>query len=101
MLARRLRRRPNIKSALVFSVSDAAQYESGDTSLHSAPHLTMRRRPNVGLLLGQRRRRWPRSKPTLGRRLVFAGFRPDEFCILSFVNEPFMICSVPPPPPPH
>ena len=41
MLARRLRRRPNIKTALVYSVSDAAQYESGDTSLHSAPHLTM------------------------------------------------------------
>ena len=29
--------------------------------------------PNVGLLLGQRRRRWVNSKPTLGQRLMFAG----------------------------
>ena len=29
--------------------------------------------PNAGLLLGQRRRRWVNSKPTLGQRLMFAG----------------------------
>ena len=28
---------------------------------------------NVGSLLGQRRRRWANSKPTLGKRLMFAG----------------------------
>ena len=28
---------------------------------------------NVGFLLGQRRRRWPNSKPPLCRRLMFAG----------------------------
>ena len=33
-------------------------------------HTTTRRRPNVGLMLGQRRRRWHSIKPTLGRRLV-------------------------------
>ena len=33
----------------------------------------MRRRPNVGLLSGHRLRRWPNNKPTLGRRLIFAG----------------------------
>ena len=30
-----------------------------------------RRRPNVALMLGRRRRRWPVIKTTLGRRLVF------------------------------
>ena len=33
----------------------------------------MRRGANVGLLLGQRRRRWAGSKPTLAQRLMFAG----------------------------
>ena len=32
----------------------------------------MNRWPNVGLLLGQRRRRWANSKTTLGQRLMFA-----------------------------
>ena len=32
-----------------------------------------RRLANVGLLLGQRRRRWPNSKPTLAQRLMFSG----------------------------
>ena len=34
-----------------------------------------RRLPNVGLLLAHRLRRWPYSKPTLGQRLVFAGHK--------------------------
>ena len=40
--------------------------------LRSSPDITAntRRRPNVGLMLGQRRRRWANNKPTLGRRLV-------------------------------
>ena len=29
--------------------------------------------PNVGLMLGQRRKRWANSKPTLGQRLVLLG----------------------------
>ena len=33
----------------------------------------MRRWPNVGLLLKQRRRQWANSKPMLGQRLMFAG----------------------------
>ena len=37
-----------------------------------------RRWPNVGLLLGQRRRRWANSKPTLGQRLMFAGLHVTE-----------------------
>ena len=36
---------------------------------HSGKHET---RPNVGLILNQRRRPWPNIKPTLGQRLVFA-----------------------------
>ena len=35
----------------------------------------MRRWPNVGLLLGQRRRRWANSKTKLDQRLMFAGGR--------------------------
>ena len=31
--------------------------------------------PNVGLLLGQRRRRWTSIKPTLGQCILFAGYR--------------------------
>ena len=34
----------------------------------------MRRWPNVSLLLAHRLRRWPNSKPTLGKRLMFAGY---------------------------
>ena len=33
----------------------------------------MRCWPNVGLPLGQRRRRWANSKPALDQRLMFAG----------------------------
>ena len=33
----------------------------------------MRSRPNVGLMLVHRLRRWANIKPTLGQRLVFAG----------------------------
>ena len=36
-----------------------------------------RRSANVGLMLGQRRRRWPNIKPTLAERLVFAGMSWD------------------------
>ena len=35
-------------------------------------YVNTRRSPNVGLLLGRRRRRRPSIKPTLGGRLVFA-----------------------------
>ena len=41
----------------------------------------MIRWPNVGLLLGQRRRRWPYSKPTLGQRLMFAGIVWGCHCV--------------------
>ena len=34
---------------------------------------TTRRWPNVGVLLGHRRRRWANNYLTLGRRIVFAG----------------------------
>ena len=41
----------------------------------TAPYpANMRRWPNVGLQLGQRRRRWANCKPTLGQRLMFAGY---------------------------
>ena len=41
----------------------------------TTPHsflANMRRRPNVGLLLGQRRRQWANSKPTLNHSLMIA-----------------------------
>ena len=40
---------------------------------HDGDPANMRRWPNVGLLLGQRRRRGTNSKPTLSQRLMFAG----------------------------
>ena len=43
------------------------------TALHAnAPCTQLRLRSNVGLLLGQSRRRWPNNKPTLGQRHVCA-----------------------------
>ena len=49
---------------------------------------------NVGLLLGQRRRRWPNSKSTLGQRIVFAPWMQcltgDDFvcvCREVYMNE--------------
>ena len=39
------------------------------TGTHSCKYET----PSIGLLLGQRRRRWANSKPTLGQRIMFAG----------------------------
>ena len=47
--------------------------------LHSAPANT-RRWTNVGLLLGQRRRRWPNSKPALGRSLVLRANFVHRLC---------------------
>ena len=37
--------------------------------------------PNVGLMLGQRRRRWANIKPTLGQHLVFEGLNSNCGCI--------------------
>ena len=34
-------------------------------------HANKRRLPNVGLVLGHRRRRWTNTNPTLGKRLMF------------------------------
>ena len=33
----------------------------------------MRQRPNAGIMLAHRPRRWPNINPTFGQRLVFAG----------------------------
>ena len=43
----------------------------------------MKRRPNVGLLLGNRPRRWPNSKTTLGRHPMFA-----VMCVVHGVYRP-------------
>ena len=40
---------------------------------HSSTQSDLTRWPNVGLLLGQRRRRWPNCKPALDERLMFVG----------------------------
>ena len=53
----------------------------GGTWANSAHICLENTRPQVGLMLGQRRRRWTSTKPTLGQCLVFA------------------VWSVPPPPP--
>ena len=44
----------------------------------------MRRWPSAGLLLGQRRRRCVNSKPALGQRLMFAGWR--KYCLISYYD---------------
>ena len=38
--------------------------------------------PNVGLMLGQRRKRWPNIKPTLVHRLVCKGYSNQEVLTL-------------------
>ena len=58
---------------LVWSVSDTA----GNT----------RRSLNAGLLLVQRRRRWPNIKPTLGERLVLIWIYPSFYNTLV---QPFL-----------
>ena len=40
--------------------------------------VSMRRWPKVGLLLGQRRRRWASCSPTLGQRIMSAGTVPKS-----------------------
>ena len=40
----------------------------------NAPPASTRRRPSVGLMLGQRHRRCPNIKPTLSRRLAGGGW---------------------------
>ena len=58
----------------------------------SHPAIT-RRWPNVGSMLGQRRRQWPNINPTLGQRLVSAGEASDDSMLseddkkLAFNNE--------------
>ena len=37
--------------------------------------------PNAGLILGQRRRRWPNIKPALGVRLVFVE-KTASLCVI-------------------
>ena len=39
----------------------------------SSSPVNTRRLPNVGFMLGQRRRRWTNLKLTLGQRVMFAG----------------------------
>ena len=47
---------------------------------HNVPQ-SMRRSPNVAVMLGQRLRRWPNITATLGERFVFA-VRAGIFCLL-------------------
>ena len=49
------------------------------TNYYSEPTANTRRPPNVGSMLGQRRRRWTNIEPTLGERLVFAGGHVPKF----------------------
>ena len=51
----------------------AAYFLSKDRCKVSRRPASMRRRPNVGILSGQRRRRWANSEPTLCQCLMFPG----------------------------
>ena len=45
---------------------------------------------HVGLMLGQRRRRWADVSPTLGQRLVFAGhvlYRVNKYGLLNMLKN--------------
>ena len=56
--------------------------------------VNIRRRLNAGLLLGQRRRRWTNSKPTLGRRLMFSGYSLQLYIQWLHCNHPFLYVCV-------
>ena len=48
------------------------------------PHTANTRRwPNVGLMLGQRRRRWASISPTVGQRIVFAGLSNNDISVVT------------------
>ena len=46
-----------------------------------------RRLPDVGVMFGQRRRRWPNIKPTLGQRVIFAEY-PLKAATTSVISLP-------------
>ena len=50
------------------------QQPEGSFGWNRVPAKT-KRWPNAGLMLGQRRRRWPIIDPALGQLIVFAGVR--------------------------
>ena len=51
-----------------------------------------RRCTNIGLMLGQRRRRWPNFNPTLVQRLVSTAIIPGKI----LMNPLFLMCKVDP-----
>ena len=56
-----------------------------------------RRSPNVGSIMGQRRRRWANIEPTLGERLVFAWMHSSSWIIWvpqNLFSTPFVKCNV-------
>ena len=62
---------------------------------HRYKYLTQRHWPNTGLMLGQRRRRWPNLKPALGQCLVFySGFhlRGESLGAWSSSREAVCVC---------
>ena len=64
-------RQPQLVCGKMRIISDLYLKHSVRITFISSP-AKMRRWPNVGLLLGQRRRRWANSKPTLFQRLKIA-----------------------------
>ena len=57
------------------------------TNIEPALVSTQQTRPNVGLTLAHRLRRWANIKPTLCRSLVFAGYRSSERTLYSCVKD--------------
>ena len=56
---------------------------------------------NVGLMLGQRRRRWPNIETTLGRRLVFVWSKRTSMQVHPHKQTSFQDPLTYPPPPPY
>ena len=65
-----------------------------DNVVNNTYHLAnITRWPNVGLLFGQRRRRWVNYKPTLGQRLMFAGLFANSKRHISENNNYLLLLS--------
>ena len=89
MLVHRLRRRPSITPAMLFSgwgtsslldhvnTSEHVNYRTyldlKNTTSRAANTENISHSPNAGLMLGHRRRHWPNLTATLGQRLLFDG----------------------------
>ena len=68
-------------SVISYACADIHEKHSQKNTRHS---------PNVGLMLGQRRRRWTNIEPTLGESHVFAGFAQNWLSIRRLATQTFV-----------